>query len=198
MVSLLWNFHSVNPATSPETTLPNIEMFADYIYQGWDVGSVVFPSYPADQTAIDSFLGISAPPVSRVLPSSVSVSVVNGSGQVSTANTMAARLDALGFPTSVGPAQAAVGTPAETLVEYSSSHLLDAERVTQSLSGIVSMVEVASTHGADVTLVAGTNFHVVTPRTRAPSPTAGATSLGPVSPAVQALPSYDPRACPAT
>ena len=38
------------PGKSPETTMPNIEDHTDYMYEGYDYGSVVLPSYPKDQT----------------------------------------------------------------------------------------------------------------------------------------------------
>ena len=72
-----------------------------------------------------------------------------------------------------------------------------AERVAQSLSGIVSMAEVpTATGGADVTVIAGTTFHVVKPGTHHVGLPSGISTLGPVSSAVQSLPAYDPRACP--
>jgi len=204
MVSLLWNFHSVDPATAPETTLPNIEDYTDYIYEGYDYGSVVFPSYPADQRAVDSFLGWTSAPGSTVSPSSVTVSVVDGSGTYGTAATTASDdLNGLGFQATVAGDATPVGSPAETIVEYAAGHLADAERVTDSLSGIVSMTEVPSTTGgADVTVIAGTTFHVVMPghhhATSTPSVDSSTGTLSPVSPASQALPWYDPRACPAS
>lgn len=201
MVSLLWNFHSVSPATAPETTLPNIEDYTDYIYEGYDYGSVVFPSYPADQRAIDSWLGLSAAPGASVSPSTITVLVLDGSGVTGTGAALTAKLATLGYKASFAGSQTPVGSPAETLVEYSTGHLIDAERVARSLSGIVAMAEDATTGGADVTIVAGTNARVVTPGRKAHhtskhSATAAA-SLGPVSRAVQTLPWYDPRSCPA-
>src|SRR5271166_6309962 len=80
MVNLLRVFHSTNPATAPELTLPNIENFADYIYEGYDYGSVVLPTYPQDQQAVDQFLGLKKPPGSAIRPGSVTVSVMDGSG----------------------------------------------------------------------------------------------------------------------
>jgi LCP family protein required for cell wall assembly len=204
MVSLLWNFHTVNAATAPQTTLPNIEDYTDYIYEGYDYGSVVLPSYPADQQAIDSFLGLTKPPGAGLSPSSITVSVLDGSGVVGTGAAAATKLSTLGYKASFAGSQTSVGTPAETLVEYSSGHLADAERVAKSLSGIVAMAEDPTTGGADVTVVVGTNFHVVMPSKGShhsqttPTTTTTTPSLGPVSHAVQGLPWYDPRACPAT
>ncbi len=76
----------------------------------------------------------------------------------------------------------------------------------QSLQGIVSMAVGPTQNGADVTLITGSNFSVKLPRTAAKklpisTPTTVAPAypiLGPVSSAIQSLPFYDPRACPAT
>ncbi|MHB8244143.1 MAG: LCP family protein [Acidimicrobiales bacterium] len=202
MVSLVWNFHSVNPNKIPEATLPNIEDYTYYTYQGIPYGSVVFPSYPADQRAIDSFLGITAPPGASVKPSSISVSVINGSGTPATGPTTVSKLSSLGFHASLAGTQTPVGSPAETLVQYSAGHLNDAERVARSLSGIVAMARAPTAGGADVTVIAGTTFHVVMPPAPGSHPSSGhhspsGSSLGSVSSPIQKLPWYDPRACPA-
>jgi hypothetical protein len=192
----------VNAASAPQTTLPNIEDYTDYIYEGYDYGSVVFPSYPADQQAIDDFLGLTQPPGAGISPSSITVSVLDGSGVAGTGAAAAAKLATLGYHASFANSQTSVGTPAETLVEYSSGHVADAERVAKSLSGIVAMAEDPTTGGADVTVIAGTNFHVVMPGKGAhhsqTTTTTTSPSLGPLSHAVQGLPWYDPRACPTT
>lgn len=193
MARLLLRFHSVNPATAPQTTLPNVEDHTDYIYEGYDYGSVVFPSYPADQRAIDSWLGISTPPGSKIPASAVTVSVVDGSGVAGTGARTATELTRLGFRASAAGSQPTVGSPAETIVEYSRGHLLDAQRVAQDLSGIVSLAEVPSATSADVTIIAGTTFHVGPHSAHPPT----ASNLGPVSHPSSTLPPYDPRACPA-
>jgi len=199
MVDLLRVFHSTNPGTVPQETLPNIENFADYIFDGYDVGSVVLPTYPEDQQAIDRFRGLSSPPASKISPSSVTVSVVDGTGTGDAAST-ARSFSALGFKVVGTGAQAPIGPISETVVYYSPGHLADAERVVQSLSGIVSMSEGSTDGGAEVMVLTGSNFSVRTARRTASSTTtttsAASSTLGPPSPAIQALPPYDPRACP--
>jgi len=98
---------------------------------------------------------------------------------------------------------ASVGPISEAIVYYSHGHELDAERVVESLKGIVSMAEGPTADGADVTLVTGSNFSVRVPghgggrkrrtTTTVPNPYP---VLGPPSSALQSLPPYDPRACP--
>jgi LCP family protein required for cell wall assembly len=212
MVNLVTTFHAVNADQAPETTLPNIEDHVDYEYQDYDYGSVVLPSYPQDQQAIDQWLGVSAPAGGALSPSSISVNVEDGINNPTGVTTTVSKLLALGFHAagtgndSVDP----VGPLAETLVYYSAGHLGQAERVTDSLSGIVSMAEGPTINHAEVTIVTGTNFAVSgaassSPTTPASTSTTSTTlpgasipaasSLGPVSSAVEALPSYDPRAC---
>ena len=245
MVDLLRAYGSVNPDAVPELTMPNIENFADYMYQGYDFGSVVLPTYPQDQKAIDKFLGLKRPPGSAVAPGSFTVSVANGTATPGQATTTAAELSSRGFDV-VGTASATpVGPISETVVYYAPGRLLDAERLVENLHGIVAMAQGPTDDSADVTVITGSDYLVwgplapraakkttakkttgkkttgkrttttlaptttvaTTTTTVAPTTTTVATTtttmplastLGPPSPAVQALPSYDPRACPAS
>ena len=216
MVDLLRVFRSTNIATVPELTMPNIENFADYMYEGYDYGSVVLPTYPQDQQAIDKFLGLKTPPASAVAPGSFTVSVMDGTGITGQATTTADQLSSLGFHIVGTGSATSVGPISETVVYYEPGHLLDAERVVEDLHGIVAMAEGTTDGGADVTVVTGSDYSVlvnhaptqnttttaVDPTTTAVDPTVAtveltsASSLGPPSPAIQPLPSYDPRACP--
>ena len=92
MVDLVLDFHSINPDKAPETTLPNIEDYTDYMYEGYDYGSVVLPSYPQDQQTIDNWLGIKSPPASTVSPSSITVRVLDGAGNPAAAAKTTAKL----------------------------------------------------------------------------------------------------------
>jgi LCP family protein required for cell wall assembly len=242
MVDLLRAFHGTSIASVPELTMPNIENFADYIYEGYDYGSVVLPTYPQDQQTVDKFLGLSRPPGSSVPPGKVTVSVTDGSGVAGQATTTADQFSSLGFHV-VGTSSATpVSTIAETVVYYKPGDLLDAERIVEDIHGIVAMAQGPTLDGADVTVVTGSEFLVIVPHrstgsvtttttasttsttttttstgkktkkhktskattttTTAPKNTttttipSAANTLGPPSAAVQALPSYDPRACP--
>jgi LCP family protein required for cell wall assembly len=203
MVKLILAFHHVNPLAAPQQTLPNVEDHDDYIWNGIDFGSVVLPSYPQDEVAIDRFEGLSVPPASKLATSNVSVSVVNGTGHPGEEGAVASRLRSLHYHV-VGEASATpVGPISEAVVYYSPGHELDAERLVESLKGIVSMAKGPTENGAEVTLVTGSNFSVSVPghhgggkrhtTTTLPNPYP---VLGPPSSAVQSLPPYDPRACP--
>ncbi|MGO9962008.1 MAG: LCP family protein [Acidimicrobiales bacterium] len=216
MVDLLRAFRSTNIVTVPELTMPNIENFADYMYQGYDNGSVVLPTYPQDQQAIDEFLGLKTPPGSAVAPASFTVSVKNGSGIAGQATTTADQLTSLGFHVVGTGSATSVGPISETVVYYAKGHLLDADRVVEDLQGIVAMAEGPTDAGADVTVVTGSDYSVQDNHGSAQGTTAAAvdptattavelmsakveltsaSTLGPPSPAIQPLPSYDPRAC---
>jgi len=201
MVNLILAFHNVNPLTAPEQTLPNIEDHNDYLWDGIDFGSVVLPSYPQDQEAIDRFEGLSASPGLKTAPGTVTVSVVNGTSQAGDEGLVASRLQSLGYHVVGTGTSTPVGPISQAIVYYSHGHQLDAERVVQSLSGMVSMAEGSTQDGADVTLVTGTNFSVTVHHSGSPATTTTTVAnpypvLGPPSAAMQSLPSYDPRACP--
>jgi hypothetical protein len=192
------------------------------MYEGYDYGSVVLPSYPADQTAIDQWLGVAAAPAATTAPSSISIRVLDGAGDPTAAAEAADKLGALGYRIAGSGYWPPVGPLSETVVEYSPGHLAQAERVSQSLSGIVSITQaprvappgsdVPSSSGVDVTVITGTNFSVAKPPASgghagthhsgggSTSISTGASSvdsqLSPVSSADPPTPSYDPRACP--
>ncbi len=190
MVDLLRAFHTTNIATVPELTLPNIENFADYIYEGYDYGSVVLPTYPQDQQAIDEFLGLKTPPGSAVAPGSFTVSVMNGTGTPGQATTTAGQLSALGFHVVGTGSSASVGPISETVVYYVPGHLLGAERVVDDLHGVVAMAERSTDAGADVTVVTGSDYSVVaptsTPGTTTSTPGTTTTTPAPAKTAVYA------------
>jgi LCP family protein required for cell wall assembly len=204
MVKLILAFHQVNALAAPQQTLPNIEDHNDYLWDGIDFGSVVLPSYPQDQRAIDKFEGLSVPPASKIAPTAVSVSVVNGTGRAGQQNIIASHLRSLGYHMAGEGTATPVGPISEAIVYYGRGHQLDAERVVQSLRGIVSMAEGPTRDGADVTLVTGTNFSVSVPghggsgRHTTTTVTNPYPVLGSPSSAIQSLPSYDPRACPSS
>ncbi len=108
MANMVLDFHTVNVNSVPQLTLP-VEVVTDpagagggLVYKGGSYGDVEFPTQAQDQSAIDQVLGIGAGIDSmngKPLParSSVSVSVVNGTGAYNQASTTSAALAALGF-----------------------------------------------------------------------------------------------------
>ncbi len=204
MVHLVLAFHSFNPSSAPMATMPNVEDFEDYMFEGYDFGSVVLPTYPQDQEAIDKFEGLAKPPGSSISPKRISVSVVNGTSQAGDETEVASKLSSLGYHVVSTSTATPVGPLSETVVYYRAGHLLDAERVVQSLHGIVSMALGPTQDGAEVSVVTGSNASVIVPtpghsshqhHTAAASSATSDEDLGAPSAAIQQLPAWDPRAC---
>ena len=190
MADLVLDFHSVSVNAVPQLTLP-VSVVTDpdgqggsLMYQGAAYGDAEFPSESQDQSAIDQLLGIDIQTDSMTgkplpAPSSVTVSVTNGSGAYNQATDTASALAALGFHTvGVGDSQP-VGDVSETVVYYRSTTAADeaaAEAVTRSLSGAVVMAYDPSMvdDGAQVTVVTGTQFAVNPPPTPSTSSSTGA------------------------
>jgi LCP family protein required for cell wall assembly len=183
MINLVLEFHGVNASTAPQYTLPvEVGQAGDYIYKGGDYGDIEFPAAAQDQQVIRQFLGVNTTTDtmhggSLPAPSSVSVSVENGSGTYNQATDTSTALGALGF-NMVGVGDVApVGTDAETVVYYSQMTAADeaaAQAVASSISGAVIMAldPTQVTDGAQVTVVTGTQFSVNSP----PAGAAGAST----------------------
>jgi LCP family protein required for cell wall assembly len=216
MADLVLDFHAVDIATVPQLTLP-IAVVTDpngagggLIYQGSSYGDVEFPAQAQDVATIDQVLGI-APTVNPMTgkpfpaPSSVTVSVMNGTGAANQAADTASALTALGFHTVGVGDTSSVGDVSETVVYYGSrSPAVEgaADEVARSMTGSVVMAfdpsQVAD--GAEVTVVTGTQFAVNAAATSAPTPTT--TTAGSPNAAIAApssanseLEPWDPRAC---
>jgi len=223
MVNLVLDFHSINVNSAPQLTLPvsvdnNLQ---GYVYNGSNYGDIEFPSEGADQAAVDQVLGIDLTTDSMTgnplpAPSSVKVSVMNGTGVTNQATDISSALGALGFNTVGVGDTAPVGSTSETVVYYGSrapSIEAAAEAVARSMAGGVIMgydpTKVAN--GADVTVVTGTQFSVnpapasatatsgtgVTPTTASSSGSASSAASGftPPTTSTQALQPWDPRPC---
>ena len=187
LVSLALTFHSVNPGTAPQWTMPVlVHSGLDYYYQGYDYGSVELPSEPQDRDIVRQFLGVGAGTSTQTgkplpSPSSVSVSVLNGSGVYNAASRTAGELQALGFNVvSTGDAtRTSSSADSETIVYYASNNSDAQERaeaVAQAMSGAVVMAVGPTSGGAQVTVVTGTDFAVNAPTSAAPATSGPATT----------------------
>ncbi len=186
MIGLVLTYHGANVNSAPQLTLPvQVDQFGSYVYQGGSYGDIEFPAEPQDHTAIDQFLGLKPDADTYsggALPSasSVTVSVMNGSGAYNQATDTAQSLKALGFNIGTVGDTTPVGEEAETVVYYSSkspAELAAAQAVANSMTGSVVMAEDSSqvSPGAQVTVVTGTQFSVNPP----PSPSSpGSTGSG--------------------
>ena len=221
MLQLAKDFHSVNFNSIAQYTLPvSVTTFSSYNYNGLDYGSVTFPSESIDQQIINEFLGVSNSTntmTGKPLPgpSSVNVSVVNGTGTSGQGAQTSSALQALGFnmvgqPTSITPASSQT---LETIVAYANpSTEADAEAVARQLTGPVILSQNSSlvSSGSEVTVVTGSDLAVNSPASSTTSSTSAASQtasnsssstslesagLGTPSQAVQPLAAWDPRAC---
>ncbi len=185
MVNLVLTYHGVSIEDAPQLTLPvQVDQFGDYYYRGSDYGDIEFPVEPEDQQVVDQFLGVS--PTTDTMaggqlpaPSSVTVSVLNGSGEYNQATTTSAALGQLGFDIVGTGDTESVGNPAETTVTYDQRTPADeaaAEAVARSISGEVILAYGFTADGAQVTVTTGSDFSV-----NPPTPPATTTTTGPAS-----------------
>ncbi|MHB8328502.1 MAG: LCP family protein [Acidimicrobiales bacterium] len=214
MVNLVLTFHSVNPATAPQVTLPvRLHGGLDFYYGGYDYGSIEFPTEPEDRQVVDKFLGV--PDTANTMtgsplpaPGTVSVSVLNGTGVFDQANSVASQLQALGYDVVGTGNSTPLSVPAETLVTYSAANpggRAEAESVERVLTGPVVMKSSNSYRGTGVTVTVGSGLAVAaastTPASAGPVTTTTTTGLGTLAPATppsQALAPFDPRSCTAS
>ncbi|MHB8220068.1 MAG: LCP family protein [Acidimicrobiales bacterium] len=180
MVNLVLTYHAVNVNNAPQRQLPVlVGTFGTYTYKGFPKGSIVFPTEPQDQQTINATLGIANNVDSMTggtlpSPGSVTVSVLNGTGQSNQAATTSQALGQLGFKMVGTGTTAPVGQVSETLVTYAHRTPTDeaaAQLVARSLSGSVIMDYGPTSDGAQVTVTTGTNFSV-----DASAPTSGSTT----------------------
>jgi LCP family protein required for cell wall assembly len=226
MVNLALTYHGTNAYDVAQLTMPvMVGSFGQYYYEGGGYGDVEFPSEPQDQAVIDAFLEVGTTTDTMnggtlPDPSTVSVSVLDGSGYSSAGSEAESGLRALGFNV-VGTGYASpVGSEAETLVQYSQDTPTveaAAQAVAHSLSGQVILAMGPTTDNAEVTVITGSDFSVNPPpsapattttqapgasTTAPPPPTTTTTTLpegfDPVTSSVEALQPWDPRSCTAS
>ncbi|MGB9111103.1 MAG: LCP family protein [Acidimicrobiales bacterium] len=217
MVDLAIAVKDASFSHAPQYTLPIVVDAATYYYKGYNYGDVIFPSAPQDQQTIDEFLGIK-PTWDSISPTSISVSVIDGTNSASSTASIASQLHGLGYKIDPTTATNYVGPVSETTVVYAKGHLNQARRVLSSLSGTAVMAESPPAAGADVSVITGSDLSVDHVTTKAlvttkdssvasPKPSAqgnsGATTTtnpnfsAPTS-ATTALTRWDPRACPSS
>jgi LCP family protein required for cell wall assembly len=228
MVHLLLVFHSVDINSVPQLTLP-VQVVSDpdgvggsLQYDGYRYGDVEFPAAAQDLPAIEQLLAIGVTTDSMTgrplpSPSSVALSVLNGTGASNQASTTAASLSTLGYHVVGIGDSAPVGDVEETYVYYGSrarAAEAAAESVARSMSGSVIMGYDSTkvTNGAQITVVTGSQFSVAAPAPAGDEPTTAVTStttsstlgtsssntIGAIqapSPAASKLAAWDPRAC---
>jgi hypothetical protein len=195
LAKLAFDYRHADVGTAPELTLPTINDAATYYYDGYSYGDVIFPSEPQDQQSIDRFLG-TTPKGWKLDPSTISVSVVDGTQSPASTQSLASRLGALGYRIVPTSASQYVGPVSETEVLYDGpAHLAQAQKVMSSLSGAVVLGQGKPAGGADVSVVTGSILTVVKPRPVPVSPARPSTTSAGTTVPVSTVP---PTTSPAT
>jgi len=165
ILGLVEDFHHANLVNAPQYTLPiAVTPFGNYYFEGENFGDVVFPVEPTDQNIINTFLGSSnnidtmtGKPLPS--PSTISVSVMNGSGVSGQASTIANGLKNLGYTINTVGTDTPKSTQAqETVVYYTTGHEAQAESVARQLTGyvVMSINPRDVVKGSEVTVLTGT------------------------------------------
>ena len=189
MVNLVLDFHSLDIDSVPQLdpSGPGRQrsrpMRGQPQLRGWEIRRCRVPSETQDLSAMSTVLGIGPNTDSLTgtplpAPTSVSVSVLNGTGAENQAADTGTALAALGFHVAGVGDTAPVGDVSETYVYYGSRSTqaeAAAESVAHSISGSVIMAFDPSkvADGAQVTVVTGSQFSVDAP---APAPASGTTT----------------------
>ena len=193
MIDLVLDFHNVNVNSAPQLTVPvAVDQFGNYVYQGGSYGDIEFPAEPQDHTAVDQFLGLKSSNEDTYSggalpsPSTVTVSVLNGSGAYNQATDTARACRRSGSTSGRIGDSAPVGQEAETVVYYSSktpAELAAAQAVANSMSGAVIMAEDPTQvkPGSQVTVVTGTDFSVNAPPATVTTTSVGGTAASPAA-----------------
>ena len=232
MINLVLTYHDVDVNSAPQLTVPvAVDQFGSYTYEGGSYGDIEFPAEPQDHNTVDQFLGLKSSNEDTYsggalpAPSTVTVSVLNGSGAYNQAADTAQSLQALGFHIGTIGDSPPVGQEAETVVYYASktpAQLAAAQAVANSMSGavIMAMDPTQVKPGSQVTVVTGTEFMVnpppattttapagaatpsTTPTTAGSTGTSGNTgnsgAFQAPTPSVEPLAAWDPRSCTAS
>ena len=190
MVHLARTFAHTQIGNVPQFTYPVTDVeTGSLLYQGYYYGDVVFPVQPNGVEAINTIFDVppgDSPFTGQKLPtpSSIKVSVENGTGATNQAAVVAVPLHRLGFDvvstgdvTPDGPVSETVvwygGSPPPPNGDWKSPQLAAAQAVLAELQGpaILGYNPKDVTPGAEVTVQTGTGLSVSAPVTKAPTTT---------------------------
>ena len=173
LLSLAEHFHGVSVGSVPELTVPVVlvQTPEGYLYQGYYYGDVEFPIDPGVTQTVDRFLDL-APDINTMdgkpLPasSSITVSVLNGTGVPNQQHVVAAGLRRRGFVIRGVGTATPFGVREETVVYHannSASSLAAAQTVLHTIEGPAVMALGRTTGGAEVTVLTGSDVSVLAP-----------------------------------
>jgi LCP family protein required for cell wall assembly len=172
LLTLAEHFDGVSVANVPELTVPVVLVqTGSYLYQGYYYGDVEFPLEPGISQTIDRFLSLK-PSINtmtgRALPknATITVSVVNGTGQANQAQVVAAGLRHQGFVVHGLSSATPFGTREETVVYHANNSLASlaaAQAVMHTIEGPAVMALGPTRDGAIVTVLTGSDVSVLAP-----------------------------------
>jgi LCP family protein required for cell wall assembly len=173
LLSLAEHFHGVSVGSVPELTVPVVlvQTPKGYLYQGYYYGDVEFPIDPGVTQTVDRFLHV-APDINTMdgkpLPasSSITVSVLNGTGVPNQQHVVAAGLRRRGFVINGVGTATPFGVREETVVYHannSASSLAAAQTVLHTIEGPAVMALGRTTAGVQVTVLTGSDVSVLAP-----------------------------------
>jgi LCP family protein required for cell wall assembly len=173
LLSLAEHFHGVSVSSVPELTVPVVlvETPSGYLYQGYYYGDVEFPIEPGLSQTVDRFLDVG--PGTNTMdglplpkPSSITVSVLDGTGVSNQAHVIAAGLRRRGFTVHGVGTATPFGVREETVVYHannSDASLAAAQAVLHTIEGPAVMALGRTTAGDDVTVLTGSDVSVIAP-----------------------------------
>ena len=180
LLTLAEHFNGVSIANVPELTVPVVLVqTGSYLYQGYYYGDVEFPLEPGISQTIDRFLNLK-PSVNtmtgRALPknATITVSVVNGTGQTNQAQVVAAGLRRQGFAVRGLSSATPFGTREETVVYHANNSLASlaaAQAVLHTIEGPAVMALGPTRGGATVTVLTGSDVSVLAPPSKSTTST---------------------------
>jgi LCP family protein required for cell wall assembly len=174
LLSLAEHFHGVSVGSVPELTVPVVLVetgASGYLYQGYYYGDVEFPIDPGVTQTVDRFLDV-GPDVNTMdgqplpTPSSVTVSVLDGSGVANQQHVVAAGLRRRGFAIHGEGTATPFGVREETVVYHannSAASLAAAQAVLHTIEGPAVMALGRTTAGAEVTVLTGSDVSIIAP-----------------------------------
>jgi LCP family protein required for cell wall assembly len=207
ILGLIGQFHSLRPSTVPSFTLPTTIVNN---YQGF--GDVLMPIKSQDNQVIADWESAGVPQqasttatpsttTTTLVPSEITVSVLNGSGAPGQANQAVSGLAAVGFSATSG-GNAASFTNTASVVTYGPGMGEAARVVAEHVEGGASVIEDPSITGSTVVLTTGSSFRGIA--TTANAGSLRATTATTVAPSVAAAskapgqssyPPWDPTPC---
>lgn len=203
ILALVTEMHSLKPSTIPSWTLPTSSAYS------YALGDYLVPDQSEDTTVIHDWATYTAPKAkpapaparksstsTTVAPSSITLSVKNGSGVAGQAGDAAQDLTSDGFNVS-GTGDASNFSYTDSVVLYGSGAKSQARTVAAFVGGPVEVKSSSSLHSGQVELVTGSRYTGINAPASFSTTTTTTTpsSSSPTSPDNSSVPPWDPTPC---